>query len=305
MSTIAARSIGLIMLLVLAACTGSSGSTPSIADDPTDDGIVLEAAEVFLADPTGVETPRLVELIAADGDHRWVPWLLDLLRLSGNSLVDVRIGEVLEAMTGIPSEARIPDLNHYGGWAQTLGLDGGPGYRAFKAGTYARIDERFGPLLLSVEDQTQLAAIQFGGVPLGGIPELNDPARLTAPEATWMTDDEAVLGVEVDGEAVAYPLRFLSHHELVNDTVGETDIAVVYCTLCRSALVFESVVDGQSCSSDQRAPAQLQQDHVRRRNRNAVASPPRYRDWRAAGGSRADGASGPAGRMGGLGRRAS
>ncbi len=226
---------------LLAGCGGAQASS----DDSANDAIVVAAAMSFLAADDGSDASDLVELIAADGDRRWAPWLIDLLRLSGNSLLDVRIGEVLETMTGLPSRARVLDLVAYGGWAQTLGLDGGAGYREFKAGTYARIDDRFGDLLRSVVDQGELAAIQFGGVPLGGIPELNSPAKLAAAEATWMTGDEAVLGVEVGGETVAYPLRILSHHELVNDTVGGRDIAVVYCTLCKSALVFDSTSTGQ------------------------------------------------------------
>ena len=61
-----------------------------------------------------------------------------------------------------------------------------------------------------------------------------------------MVDDEVVLGVIVDDHAVAYPLRILARHELANDTVGGERLAIVYCTLCRSAQVFERDVAGQS-----------------------------------------------------------
>ncbi len=53
-----------------------------------------------------------------------------------------------------------------------------------------------------------------------------------------------VIGVEINGDARAYPIRLLSLHEIVNDVIGEKPVAVTWCPLCYSALVFERVVDG-------------------------------------------------------------
>lgn len=56
-------------------------------------------------------------------------------------------------------------------------------------------------------------------------------------------DEEEVIGVWLNGEARAYPIRLLSLHEVVNDTVGGQPIAVTWCPLCYSALVFSRVVE--------------------------------------------------------------
>jgi hypothetical protein len=53
-----------------------------------------------------------------------------------------------------------------------------------------------------------------------------------------------VLALEVNGEARAYPLQILMWHEIVNDTMGGKAVAVTYCPLCNSGLVFDRVVDG-------------------------------------------------------------
>ena len=68
--------------------------------------------------------------------------------------------------------------------------------------------------------------IQSGGPPKDGIPALFDPEFAPAREADFMRDDEKVLGFEIKGVARAYPLRILSHHELVNDQVGGEPILV-------------------------------------------------------------------------------
>jgi hypothetical protein len=206
---------------------------------------VESAIDVFVDSSTSANARALVETMAGNRNERWVPWLIDLLRINISSRVSNLTGKALEVITGIESRDRVADMNGYGSWSHSRALDGGVGYVDFKATLYERIDGAFGPLIRSVADQVEVAAIQWGGVGLGGIPELNDPARVPAVEADWMVEDEIVLGVVVNNDAVAYPLRILARHELVNDTIGGEDLALVYCTLCRSALVFERDVAGQ------------------------------------------------------------
>lgn len=74
-------------------------------------------------------------------------------------------------------------------------------------------------------------------------PILIDKYRIaTIAEAnTEIRDQELVLGVALDGEARAYPLNRISgpKRELLNDTVGGKPIAITWCSLCFSAIVFD------------------------------------------------------------------
>jgi hypothetical protein len=54
-----------------------------------------------------------------------------------------------------------------------------------------------------------------------------------------------VIGVTLDGESRAYPLRVLNWHEIVDDHLGATPIAVTYHPLCDSAAVFDRRVMGE------------------------------------------------------------
>ena len=56
---------------------------------------------------------------------------------------------------------------------------------------------------------------------------------------------EPVISVFLGGEKRAHPLRILMWHEIVNDTLGGVPIAVTFCPLCNSAVVFERQVDGR------------------------------------------------------------
>lgn len=84
--------------------------------------------------------------------------------------------------------------------------------------------------------------------PVGGGPPVESAGEPRFSEDAWIDGDEKVLGVVVDGDARAYPLRMLSQHEVVNDEVGGTPLAVTYCPLCGSGVTFERsvTIDGQT-----------------------------------------------------------
>ena len=66
-------------------------------------------------------------------------------------------------------------------------------------------------------------------LPKDAILAVFDPEFLTIEEADeWYDAQELVLGVEINGEARAYSIPFLSGREIVNDTVGGRKIAVTW-----------------------------------------------------------------------------
>jgi hypothetical protein len=54
-----------------------------------------------------------------------------------------------------------------------------------------------------------------------------------------------VVGVELNGEARAYPVEYIGYHHQVRDTVGGTPVLVSYCTVCRTGRVFSPTVTGR------------------------------------------------------------
>ena len=87
--------------------------------------------------------------------------------------------------------------------------------------------------------------IMSGGVPRDGIPPVDDP-RFTTPEnaGEWVADNEPVIAFELNGDARAYPLQVMTWHEIVNDVVGGVPVAVTFCPLCNSAIVFDRRLGG-------------------------------------------------------------
>ena len=90
-----------------------------------------------------------------------------------------------------------------------------------------------------------LDKIKSGGPPKDGIPSIDDPKFAEVQGSQFVRDSDVVIGLEINGDARAYPLFILVWHEIVNDNVGGVPVAVTYCPLCYTNQVFERVVNGQ------------------------------------------------------------
>ncbi len=94
------------------------------------------------------------------------------------------------------------------------------------------------------------AAVPFdeilsGSVPRDGIPAITAPAMIPVGRAAGLDPREPVMTLEIDGAAGrAYPIRYLTWHEIVNDDLGGWPVAVTFCPLCNSGLVFNRRVAG-------------------------------------------------------------
>lgn len=91
--------------------------------------------------------------------------------------------------------------------------------------------------------------IRDGGPGRDGIPALTDPAFVAVADKTGLSAREPVVVLALDGtQARAYPLRYLTWHEIANDTVAGVPVAVTFCPLCNSAPVFERRIGDQVLS---------------------------------------------------------
>lgn len=86
--------------------------------------------------------------------------------------------------------------------------------------------------------------IMSGGPPRDGIPPIDSPEY--EPAATYeLPATEPVIGIELNGEMRAYPVRVLMWHEIANDELGGVPISVTFCPLCNAAIVFDRRFEGQ------------------------------------------------------------
>jgi len=81
-------------------------------------------------------------------------------------------------------------------------------------------------------------------IPADNIPSIDDPVFVPVTADLDLVDREPVIGIEINGDARAYPLRIMMWHEIANDTVGGVPVVVTFCPLCNTAIAFEREVDG-------------------------------------------------------------
>jgi hypothetical protein len=91
-----------------------------------------------------------------------------------------------------------------------------------------------------------LEEIYAGGPRRDGIPPVDRPRPVSQREGDrFLGPRDPVIAVTARGRARAYPIRILVWHEIVNDRLGGRPIAVTYCPLCNSSLVFDRRVGGR------------------------------------------------------------
>lgn len=94
------------------------------------------------------------------------------------------------------------------------------------------------------EHSVPLSEFVSGGPGKDGIPAIDEPRFVSTSEGDgFLEDREPVAAVEIGGAAKAYPIRILVWHEIVNDELAGRPIAVTYCPLCNSTVVFDRRLD--------------------------------------------------------------
>jgi len=129
------------------------------------------------------------------------------------------------------------------------GGSGGGGKRVVELGRPEASFARAGWRTDFARHRVPLEEIRSGGPPRDGIPPIDNP-RPVEPRAAerFLSAREPVIAVEAGGAARAYPVRILVWHEIVNDRLGSRSIAVTYCPLCNSSIVFDRRVRGRELS---------------------------------------------------------
>ena len=125
------------------------------------------------------------------------------------------------------------------------------GYRDLKLDIFRQIDPKFlrflgGDRAKRANLKIRLEEITWGGVPVDGIPSLDNPELIKPGEASYLLDEDLVFGVEINGDVRAYPLRIMGWHEMFNETIGGVPVALAYCTLCGAGILFETKVPGRN-----------------------------------------------------------
>ncbi len=217
-----------------------SPGTLSAQQDP-----VLDAVRSTLFG-SNAEFEEGMAFLAQRGNPDVVPALLTGMRYARR-----RSSEIAQVMQTLTGERNGQDWFDWMLWQEkNPQIVPHPSLIPFKREVLLGIDTNFDVFLKPKYLQRDKMKIRFeeiawGGVHKDGIPSLDNPALISAVRADYLKDDDLVFGVSINGDVRAYPLRIMGWHEMFNEVIGGVPVALAYCTLCGSGILFETQVPGR------------------------------------------------------------
>ena len=212
-----------------------------------------------LSNPGNLTAQTALREIADSGDPAFVAALTDFIQvpLTRDELL-FNVEQVIPVMQQLSGQSIEYDGKAWVEWlAQQPDLELPEGYFRWKVDLLSDIDPPFRSYFTTGDDELidpakidlDLRFLVWGGVlqddgSSRSIPSLVNPAMVEAEEAAYLESTDRVFGVSINGDARAYPLRIMNWHEMANDVVGGVPVALAYCTLCGSGILYDTDVDG-------------------------------------------------------------
>jgi len=256
----------LIGLTVMAACVTASnaetkpvpdyviaeyGQPPSVPEGPLSDDLAFAVRTVFVESLKHSTWDRdqmiALDQIATSDDPRLAWVITDMMRFTWRSQFDDALADAATTLLGITLETpnRWHEItNRLIAWD----IPAHPEYLKTKRAIFTQFVDGWDNIF--VEGDIDWRHVSWGGVliddrpydttdePCNCIPASDNPETISASDATWLDDSAIVFGIEIDGEARAYPRQVMEVREMVNDTLGGRDLGIPYCTLCGSAQAY-------------------------------------------------------------------
>lgn len=188
-----------------------------------------------------------LEEIKTSGDPRLAWVIADMMRFTWRAQFDDALADAAAHLLGLTytTPNRWDQLtDHLMAWD----IPAYPGYLETKRAIFTQFVPEWEPLFAM--GTIDWRHVSWGGVlidnrpfdatdtPCNCIPAADNPEAIPAEAATWLSDDDIVFGIEVNGEARAYPRQIMEVREMVNDTLGGRDLGIPYCTLCGAAQAY-------------------------------------------------------------------
>ncbi len=185
--------------------------------------------------------------IAKSKDPRLVWLISDLMRFVPSDRIQNMLTKAASDLLGKRFEPR----NNWGQVTDHLmawDIPEPPDYLKYKRTIFTTVSPEWDKIF--VDGDIDWRIVSWGGVLIDNrpydttdngcncIPAADNPKVTSAADATWLKDDDIVFGVEINGEARAYPRRIMEVREMVNDTLGGRDLGIPYCTLCGAAQAY-------------------------------------------------------------------
>jgi hypothetical protein len=211
-------------------------STSSLPAGVTDDPLLNSR---FILYGSGNNRARALRWIKRRGNTDMAAALIVALRFAKPTQRD----DLVQTLQQITRRRYGDDWHRWMQWLQAHPeIEPFAGFDVFLSALLGSLDPGFKDFIYpGVKHTIRLEEIVWGGVrSKDGIPSLDSPRFTSSTEADYLTPEDLVFGVSINGDARAYPYRIMDWHEMANDVVGGVPVALAYCTLCGSGILYDT-----------------------------------------------------------------
>jgi len=227
------------------------GKPPAIPEGPLSKNLKAAVQTAFIDGVTqsdwGRDQTLALDEIVASKDPRLAWIIADLMRFSSGQGLDLELSNAAFKLLG----KKPTSVNKWGVITDHLiswNIPAPSDYLKAKRAIFTTIVPGWDKIF--VEGEIDWRHVSWGGVLIDNreydktdancncIPAADNPEVSSAQDATWIKDSDIVFGIEINGEARAYPRRIMEVREMVNDTLGGRDLGIPYCTLCGAAQAY-------------------------------------------------------------------
>lgn len=200
-----------------------------------------EAAQLMYDLAFGSDPQKAIDAILSAKDTRFIAVFIELMRANQIRILQgAGYGAHIIALETLSGQSFGEDWPAWIEWYGATSLVPPPGFTGWKGKILGGIDPAFDAFLQDdLPSVIRVEEIQWGGVVVDGIPALKNATMIPASEAGYITPEEPVFGISINGDHRAYPLRILDWHEMANDVVGGVPLSLAYCTLCGAGIAFD------------------------------------------------------------------
>lgn len=200
-----------------------------------------EATQLMYDLAFGSDPQKAMDAILTARDTRFIAVFIELMRANQIRILQgAGYGAHIGALESLSGQSFGNDWPAWVEWYGATDLVPPPGFPGWKGKILGDIDPAFEDFLRDdLPSAIRVEEIQWGGVVADGIPALQNAGMIPAGEASYITLEEPVFGISINGDHRAYPLRILDWHEMANDVVGGVPLSLAYCTLCGAGIAFD------------------------------------------------------------------
>ncbi|MFB0901209.1 MAG: DUF3179 domain-containing (seleno)protein [Dehalococcoidia bacterium] len=119
-------------------------------------------------------------------------------------------------------------------------------YRQLKGEIFSYIDDGYYNIFNNEDNQSlNINQTKWIGSKLGAIPALNNPKFIKQNEEKYLNKNDIIIGIKVQDEFRAYPIKILKWHGVINDKINNQEFSIIYCPMTNTSTVFNNKKTGE------------------------------------------------------------